>query len=225
MELGISTAIRCKVESEGQVSVPAKTLIELINSFPNEAITLESSEGEILVSTEHYRTKIKTLPSDEFPHIPLVVDGYNLVIKSEVLKTAIDSVLFAASTSETQPEMSGVYGFSDELNNLRFVATDRYRLGEKTLKGIALPKGVILPHRTAAETSRILAGRDEAVNIIVTDNQISFSMEDVIIISRLIDGQYPDYQQIVPQTFNTTVTLSRKELLSAMKTSAIFFPH
>jgi DNA polymerase III subunit beta len=220
LELAINTVIRCKVEQEGSVSVPAKTLGDLINNLPNTNITLEAQDTEVAVSTEHYNTKLKTLPSEEFPLIPVVENGQTIEFKPDELKQALDSVIFSASTSETQPEISGVYLHGS--GGLKLVATDRYRLAEKTLTENVSLTGVIIPQKTAVELSRIISGQTQAVKVMITENQISVTADETQLISRLIDGQYPDYQQIIPEEFASTITVGRAELAAALKTSSIF---
>jgi DNA polymerase III subunit beta len=223
LEIAISTTVRCKIEAEGSLSVPAKTLADLVSNLPNVNVTLEDQGAEVLLSTDHYRTKIKTLPSEEFPPIPLVEQGTKLSMEAAELKAALDQVIFAASPSESQPEISGIY-VKYMADAIKLVATDRYRLAERTLpyKNNGPAKGVIVPQKTAAELSRILAGAGETVDIILTENQISLNAGDTLVISRLIDGQYPEYQNIIPEQFNATISVSKSAFASAMKTSGIF---
>jgi len=222
LEVGISTVIRCKIEEEGSICLPAKTFTDLVNNLPNTNITISSSEGEAVITTERYNTKVKTLPSEEFPLIPIIENAQKIAFSAGALKQALESVVFAASTSETQPEISGVL-MSQSGNGVKFVATDRYRLAEKTLAGLAGPqKNIIIPHKTALELSRILMGQADDVDMLLTENQIGVSAGDTQLVSRLIDGQYPDYQQIIPENFNATVSVAKNELSNALKTSGIF---
>jgi DNA polymerase III subunit beta len=222
LEVGVSTVIRCKIEEEGSICLPAKTFTDLVNNLPNTNITIQSRDGEAAVTTERYNTKIKTLPSEEFPLIPAIENGQKITFDAQALKQAVDSVVFAASTSETQPEISGVL-MSQSEDGIKFAATDRYRLAEKTLAGLAGPqKSIIIPHKTALELSRVLAGQTEAIDIIVTENQIGVTAGDTQLVSRLIDGQYPDYKQIIPESFNATVSVGKQDFINALKTSGIF---
>jgi DNA polymerase-3 subunit beta len=223
LELAVTTMVRCKIEEEGSVCLVSKTFAELVNNLPTGNITIESKDSEVVISTEHYNNKIKTLPSEEFPSIPVVDNGQKLTFDGIQLKQSLDSVVFAASTSETQPEISGVLLTKDDSGVVKFVATDRYRLAEKTIGGQASSvKNVIIPNKTAQELSRLLTNQSDPVEVIITDNQISVTTVDTTVISRLIDGQYPDYQQIIPQDFNATVNVDKRELANALKTSGIF---
>ncbi len=222
LEIGISTYIRCKIEGEGGICLGAKTLQELVNNLPNENISIESGDADTNVSTDHYHTKIKHLSTEDFPLIPKIEDGMQIQIPAEVLKNALDQVVFAASTSETQPEISGVMCFFGPDQTV-FAATDRYRLAEKILK-LAMPaeKKIIMPHRSVAELSRLLAGLTEPVTLQITDTQLAVTIGDTYVVTRLIDGQYPEYHQIIPQETTTSIIIDRTNLVSALKTSGIF---
>jgi DNA polymerase III subunit beta len=223
LELAIITTVRCKVEQEGSLCLPAKTFSDLVNNLPSTNITIETtSDAEAAVSTDHYSTKIKTLPSEDFPLIPTVDNGQKITLSALDIKQAVDSVVFAASTSETQPEISGIF-VAAQNGKQKLVATDRYRLAEKTLATPAsITKNIIIPHKTALELSRILTTQTGPVEAVVTDNQMAITAGDTQMISRLIDGQYPDYQQIIPENFVSTLSVARTELVNALKTSGIF---
>lgn len=222
LEMGISTIIRCKIEQEGGVCLSAKVLSDLVNNLPNENITIEVGDSETLVATERYQTKIKHLPVDEFPLIPSVEDAQSISVPANELKSSIDSVSFAASTSETQPELSGVL-FKFEENKLTITATDRYRLGEVSmLVNNQLQQTVIIPQRSVLELSRLLATATDNIQLHISSTQIAVTVNDTYLVTRLIDGQYPEYAQIIPTESGTVINLQHKDLLSALKTSGIF---
>jgi DNA polymerase III subunit beta len=223
LEMGINTWVRGKVEEEGGISVPAKTLTDLVNNLPNDNITLTLENNQLLVETSNYQTKIKGLAPDEFPLIPQIDDVQPLEINAKELKTAISQIAFAVAYSETQPEISGIL-FSFESDQLKLVATDRYRLAERS---VALKnnvnKDLIIPNRAVSELAKVLSTSDkENVQIFFSQNQAMFKNLDTELITRLIDGQYPDYKQIIPQNFNTEIELPTLELTTAMRTAGIF---
>lgn len=222
LEMGISTVIRCKIEVEGGVCLTAKVLLDLVNNLPNENITIEVGEVETKVSTTRYQTKIKHIPVEEFPIIPAIEDSQSISIPSNILKSTIDSVVFSASTSETQPELSGVL-FKFDSGKLTVTATDRYRLSEYILNiNSDFIKSVIIPHRSILELSRLLLNSTESTQLDISETQIAVSVNDTYLVTRLIDGQYPEYSQIIPTEKGTVITLQHKDLLSALKTSGIF---
>ena len=224
LEVAISTHIRCKVEEEGDITVFSKTIMDLVNNLPNKNIVLETVSGEMHIETENYHTTIKTLPADEFPLIPGPEGKDTITIPAQELKNAINQVIFAVSTNQTQPELSGVH-VGIENSVVTFAATDRYRLAEKKIhlpKNSQVSKEIIVPQKTILELSRIIANLEGQVEIIVNENQISFTLDSTQIISRLIDGQYPPYQEIIPKNFLTTIHTSKQALIHALKAGGIF---
>ena len=220
LELAVSSHVRCKNESEGQISVVAKMFNELVNNLPNENLTLETQEGSLLVQTENQQYRIKTLPAEEFPFIPELGNNPLVSLNGEDLRDSLNKVIFAASTNQTQPEIAGVY-LSLSGGVLKMVATDRYRLAEKAVvcNGEA---EVIMPHRAALEIIRILGNGSEKAELGVMENQIFIRVGQTQLISRLVDGQYPDYKSIIPESFNTVVVLDKGKFQGAVKTSALF---
>lgn len=223
LEIAITTTVRCKIEQEGEVCLPAKTLADLVNTLPNENISIETSENNVIIKTENYNTKIKSLPAEEFPLIPNIETRHSIKINPKELKSAIEQVIFAVSLNESQPEISGVYMDQQE-ENIKIVATDRYRLAEKNImaKGQKGAKQSIFPSKAIIETSRLLSVAEESVEIDFGENQAVIKIAETQITTRLIDGQYPDYKQIIPTEFNTTINLVRHDLINALKTSGIF---
>jgi DNA polymerase-3 subunit beta len=145
-------------------------------------------------------------------------------LDAQSFKTAVSQVVFSASTNQTQPEISGVFLGIDE-QGLRLAATDRYRLAEKKV-AVQNPQRiiqeVIIPHKTAVETSRIIGSMTGDLQICLGGNQIVFNFQNTTVVSRLVDGQYPPYQQIIPQTFNTVITTKKNPFTSALKAGGIF---
>ena len=224
LEIGVNTWLRCKVEEEGGVSVPSKTLTDLIANLPNDKITLKLEGNLLLIESGGYQTKIKGLGVDEFPLIPEVDQTTLIEIPGKDLKEAISQVAFAAAYSETQPEISGVL-FSFEGDRLKIVATDRYRLAEKNIliKAQSINKNLIIPNKAIQELSKLLSGEEsEIVHMFIAQNQIMFKTNETEIISRLIDGQYPDYKHIIPDQFNTEIECQTADIVSAMRTAGIF---
>jgi DNA polymerase-3 subunit beta len=224
LEIAINTQIRCKIEEEGESAVASKTIIELINTLPNKNLTLETINNTIKIEAENYHTLIKTLPADDFPLIPEIENDNPLFIDAQELKSALDRVVFAASNNQTQPEIAGTL-FRIEEKKLKVVATDRYRLAEKTLhlnNQNQNPQEFIIPQKTATELSRIIGNQEGKVAIVTNLTQISFNFLDTQVISRLVDGQYPPYEQIIPNNFSTTIVTKREPLINALKAGAIF---
>ncbi len=223
LEMGVNTWIRCKVEEDGGISVPAKTITDLIINLPNDNITLSVKDNQLIIETSNYKTKIKGLAPDEFPLIPQVDQQDPVELNAKDLKSAVSQVVFAAAYSETQPEISGVL-FAFLGKKLSLVATDRYRLAEKTIEAIgSLEKNIIVPNRAVQELAKILSAADkELIKVYLTQNQVLFKFDETELTSRLIDAQYPDYKQIIPSSFNTEIELGAADLEAAMRTAGIF---
>ena len=224
LEIAITTQIRCKVEEDGGVTVASKTINELINNLPNKNITLQTENNELKIEAENYHTSIKTLPADEFPLIPAIEAKQSQMLDAQELKASLEQVVFAASTNQTQPEISGVF-ISGEGKELSIAATDRYRLAEKKLpldKNTGNIQNLIIPQKTILELTRIIGNQKGQVEVVTNDTQISLSFNDTQIVSRLIDGQYPDYKQIIPAGFTTLITTEKQPMVSALKAVGVF---
>lgn len=224
LEVAITTEVRCRVEEEGGVTVVSKTINELINNLPNKNINLETQNNELKIETDNYHTTVKTLPTEEFPIIPKVESGKTLTLDSQDLKISLDQVIFAASLNQTQPEISGILLKCFE-GTLKIAATDRYRLAEKKLELKEKPNNsfeVIIPQKTALELSRIIGSQKGQVEIMFGETQVAIIFNNTQIISRLIDGQYPDYEQIIPSNFKIDVATEKLPLLSALRAVAVF---
>jgi len=224
LEIAITNSIRCKVEEDGAVTVSSKTLIDLVNNLPNKNINIQTKENSLFIEAENYHTNIKTLPAEEFPLIPEVEGRGVLSINSQELKAALDQVVFAAATNQTQPEISGIL-FAGEGESLRIAATDRYRLAEKKItvgKNSGQTMEAIIPQKTCVELSRIIGNQKGEVELRFSETQVAINFNETQIISRLVDGQYPDYRQIIPTSFITTAVTEKTPLVNALRAAAVF---
>lgn len=231
LELAIISTIRAKVDSQGSFTVPARTLTDFTNLLEGEKVDLEVKDNELVVSCGRSSTKIKGMPADEYPVIPKINEGQGFVILTDDLKKGLNQVNLAAARNDIRPELSGVlFSFnSGEADNLILAATDSYRLAEKRIR---LTQGkesyrVIVPGRTAQEIAHVLANPNELTNeksarILLSENQIAVTYNNVQIISRLVEGQYPDYVQIIPKEFKTEAKFSLSKLTKEIKAASLF---
>lgn len=235
LEIGIKCQVRGKIETDGNYTVNSKLLTDYVNLLNNQKIELELKNDNLEITTEQQVTKIKGNSADEFPLIPQIDRKKPYQCKIDDLIKAFSQVLFAVSVSETRPEISGVYlNFSE--NNLTMATTDSYRLAEKQIKlreKVAAEKEVIIPAKTAQELMRIMAASDSGdiedgkeaqglVEIYFEDNQVLFVFDNVEIVSRIIEGQYPNYKQIIPANFKTKGVVNISDFIKAVKTAALF---
>lgn len=231
LELAIAVTVRARVEVPGDFTVPARTLSDFINLLSDEKIELEQKENELVVSCGKSATKIKGMPADEYPVIPTAGDGQGFLISAEELRGGLNKVNIAAARNDIRPELSGVlFGFNlEDSGDLVLAATDSYRLAEKKIKIIQGKENfrVIVPGRAAQEVSHILAAPNELeaeknARIIVSDNQIAITFNNVQLVSRLVEGQYPDYTQIIPKDFKTSIAFTGAKMVKEIKAASIF---
>lgn len=221
LEMSINYYLGGKIDKPGSITIPGKVLISFINSLNEEKIMLEVKNNILYAQTEKSEATLNGISADEFPTIPKIKGEEVLEINGQLLKSAISQVGFAASFDESRPILTGVYFVTDE-KILKMVATDSYRLAEKIIK-IPSKKKIhfVIPIKTIQELHRIISGPEE-VKMVVSDNQVMFVLPDIELISRIIEGEYPDYEQIIPKTFKTKAVLATHELADTVKTASFF---
>lgn len=224
LEIGIETWITSKVEEEGKVTVPAQTLSNFVSSLPQDRVTLESEDTNLKVTSDNMKAKFNGLKPSEFPIIPKVDTDPIFKIKGTLLAQSFSQVLPACSFSDTRPEISGLYLTKGDKKEIKIAATDSFRLAEKTIKA-KLGKDkldLIVPLKTVQEVARALKTETGKVLVSAQDNQIEFKFKDTRIISRLIEGDFPDYEKIIPTDFSTKVVLQRDQLQDAIQRASFF---
>ena len=232
LEIGVISAVRGKIEREGSFTVSSKIISDCINLLPNKKIGLEQKDNDLLVDCENYQAKVKGQLAEEFPLIPEVDRKNYFSAEAEEVREAVSQVIFATALSETRLELSGVlFVFSGD--NLTMVATDSYRLAEKKIKiksNNEKEKRIIVPAKTLQELLRILSvnlgdgveEKNSEIKFYISENQILFTYGSTELVSRLIEGQYPDYQQIIPTASKTKIFIDRQELIRAVKMASLF---
>ncbi|MEK7160230.1 MAG: DNA polymerase III subunit beta [Patescibacteria group bacterium] len=225
LEIGISSSIPVNVEKEGSVTLPAKNFSDLLANIGSQKLTL-FLEGETLRLTgEKIKASFQTIPSDDFPNLYEEKGEELISIKKSQVEEFISRVVFAAAFDSSKPALSGVLLDKDK-NEVLFVATDGYRLSMqknvfKTKEELAKP--LVIPSRVIREILSISEESDELrVFISEKNNQVLFSQGETILVGRLIEGEYPDYQKIIPADFNTKTEVKRDELLNAIKICSVF---
>lgn len=222
LEVGVSSVIGAKVDSEGQVAVPGKTLADFVRSAPGENITLDLKQNTLSAQAGSYRTTILCFDAAEYPITPKVEGGHHYSVPAAVLRQLISSVSDSIASSDSRPELAGAL-LRFDTDTTVMAATDIFRLAErKTIGQHGTTSSVIVPRGTITELGRILSDIDGDVAVRVADNQISFSHEEFEIVSRLIDGNYPDYRKVIPERSLAKVLVRRDELESAAKVAALF---
>ncbi len=225
LEVAITYNIETDVKNEGEITIPSKLFTSYINYLKDDTVDILVESGDIQIKTSDSKTRIKGIPASEFPPIPMVEKEGGMTVKIKDLKKAIEQVVFAAALNTTRPILSGVY-FVAEKDELKMVATDSYRLSEKVLAvtNISGDVNCIVPAKTILELGAILDGMkgDEDMTIIISKNQIMFSAGPVELISRLIEGQFPNYEQIIPKSSKTKMEFEVSALSLVLKRINIF---
>lgn len=224
LEIGIEATISGTVTAFGKVAVPAQTLIQTINLHTGREVILQVIDGALVIEGGGSKTKITLVSAEEFPSIPKL-ETKKQTISSQMFALGLKTTAFAVSQSAIKPELSSVYIFQKKEHGLTFVATDSFRLMEKTVAQpkLALETSLLLPGKNAIEITRVLEAKADEVQFQVTENQCSFTRPDgVYITSRLINGSFPDYNQIIPKEYTAKTTVLRKDIMQAFKKTNIF---
>jgi DNA polymerase-3 subunit beta len=225
LEVAITSTVIGKVEAEGSVTVPARLVSDFVLNNNDPSITLELKDLSLKLKSKHFEANVRGIAADEFPTVPEPPKTTYSSIKVKELADALKKVTIASASDDTRPVLAGVY-FKYDGKRLTLAATDSYRLAEKkiALESAVEKKEVIVPTRTLNELARVISAIDEdkKVNIIFDENQIFFSAEGVEVVSRLIEGSFPNYEQIIPAERKIKVKSKLSETLSAIKMSALF---
>jgi DNA polymerase-3 subunit beta len=227
LELGITSFISGKINQEGGVTIPFSAFYNIIANTDSERVSIEVEKNNIVVKNDNYQARIQGISIEEFPIIPKIENPTNsLEINSTILKEALLQVVNAVQFSEIRPEISGIL-FDFQITTLKLVGTDSFRLAEKTINNkqfsTTSDKGfrVIVPLKTVQEIIRIFP-ENNSVTVIIDPHQILFKNESIELISRLINGQYPDYEQIIPKAIETELIIEKNKFLSAVKLVSSF---
>jgi DNA polymerase III subunit beta len=222
LELGISTKLPARIDKEGSFTVPARLIHEFTQTITDE--TLEGivvNNASLNLKGEHVDLKIQGMDASEFPSLPFIEEKPTFSFMAHQFKEAIDRVNYAAAIDDTRPVLAGIAVIIQD-KEVILVATDSYRLAERRLKlanTAAKNCSVIVPKRTLSELSRLIADEPGDISVFVGDNQIQFEFGQTKVVSRLIEGNYPPYQSIIPNGYQTRVTAPLNDFMAALKTA------
>jgi DNA polymerase-3 subunit beta len=221
LEIGVKFFLGGKVDQEGSITVPGKTLINLVNNLHGDTINLTSKHNILEVVCGETKADINGVPADDYPEIPQVENGKQVKFKGVELDGILAAVDFAASRDESRPVLTGVYFVSKD-GKLSVAATDSYRLAEIVLdSNLGEEFSVVIPNRTLQEVRRIIGGSEE-VELRVGENQVMFGFANASLVSRIIEGEYPPYKQIIPASHTLSAEFDIQEMADALKTASIF---
>ncbi len=228
LEIGITHWIGAKVETEGAITVPARQLTDYVNSLPPDRIDMELNvrTQTLHLKCARYDANIKGVDASEFPIIPTIGEEKKITIEPDALREMIEQATFAAASDDSRPVLTGVFAKFDK-DAVTFAAADGFRLSVRNAvlsSTLDTPVSVIIPARVLTEASRITGDQEEPVGIAITDNrsQILFHLASTDVVSQLIDGNFPDYNQILPKTYSTRTIMNTGELQSAVRAASVF---
>lgn len=223
LECGAEVVVPAKISAAGVASVPAAVFSGFLGNARGKSVSAALLGEVFKVETERASASIKTLPHEDFPILPRVSAERSFKVKSGDLMRAIRNVAYCASLSAIKPELQSVMMFG-EGGKLTAVATDSFRLAEKTVPlraGGSIPE-LLIPARNAAELMRILENVNAEVEVYYNDNQLSLQTDSVYYTSRLLDGAFPNYRQILPKSFTTEAVVLREDMAAALKSLSVF---
>jgi DNA polymerase-3 subunit beta len=228
LEIGINCWVPGKVEEEGEITVPAKLLTDLVLSLPNQRIDLELSAKDrtLKVTSGGSRSSIKGIDADEFPVVAAIGDTPATSADSRALRDALGEVVFAAASDESRPILTGVLTklAGDQMT---LAAADNYRIAVRSLttsRAVSPEMSIVVPARSYAELMRILPDSEQQIEITVTPNksQVLFHVEGIDLVSRLIEGQFPNYEPVIPSGHTSRAVVDRESFLAGARRASIF---
>ncbi len=223
LSLGIEIEIPANILTEGEVAIESEVLNgTILNISGEKVVNLEKKDNSLVISNKNNSVVLKLIPSDDFPTLP-EIDGNSFEISSNDLIEGIKAVFYSSAVSDIKPEMSSVYIYTNE-DKIYFVASDSFRLAEKSFKNkqnIEI-EGILIPYKNIIEIIKILPIYKNDIKVIYNKNQISFTFPGFYLTSRIIDGIFPDYRQIIPKESETTVIVLKNDIQNALKLSNVF---
>lgn len=224
LDLGITIGVPVKVIEPGIVVVPSHTLTTFVSSLTNDRnINLTTKNQVLEIKTKATKTNIKTLPSEDFPIIPEIGDDNTFSLPARDLIFGLRSVIYASAVGSIKPELSSI-SITHEGDFLVFAATDSFRLAEKKIKVKKVPhfKQILVPQKNALEIIKIFDRGEDDISLSIEEHQMALRSGGVYVASRIVDGIFPDYRQIIPKDSTTTATVLKQDLINSLKTSLIF---
>lgn len=226
LEIAIKAIIGAKVIKEGRITIPSRLLCDFVSVNKDKKIKIYLKDNILTIKSKHSIAHIRGINASEFPLIPKIKEEQKITISSSDLLDALNKVIVAAANDDTRPVLCGIC-FKKKGDELKLIATDSYRLAEKKIINNSFAKiqdfSFIVPLKTAQEVARILSILEPGTaSIYFSDNQIAFQMVGVEIISRLVEGEFPEYEQIIPKEYATKVELKSKEFSSTIKMVNLF---
>src|SRR3989338_7709141 len=222
LEIGVNYVIGAKIEEVGQIAVPSRIISDFIGNILDDKVSLTTKNNILSINSERYKTQILGFDAKDFPIIPKIKSKPLAAIPVKLIRNSLVAVLDSVAISETRPELAGVFVDFDK-DKIVFAATDSFRLTEKSVDFKNIQKqSFILTRNTVIELIRITNELDGDLTFNISDSQVSFSNDDFEMVSRIVDGNYPDYKKIIPEKFVSKVLVRKDELDKAIRLAGLF---
>lgn len=221
LEIAVTQYIGGKVEEEGSITIPAKLVTEFVSNLPKGNIELSVENNKLHVRSGHYTSTINGMPADEFPALPNVTSVQKVTLPTLLVKRALQQTVLVASNDTTRPVLTGIFAHTHE-GKLFFAATDGYRLAERELTTCGEDISAIIPADTLQEVLRVITEDITDIDFTFEEGQVAIQVGEIHIVSRLIDGQFPPYRQLVPESNDITAKLSKDEFVRITKIAGLF---
>lgn len=223
LEIATTQYIGAKIVKAGAITVPAKLIAEFVSSLPKESIELKVVNDNLHIKSGNYASIINGVIADDFPELPTINEASSIsyTINVEDFKQAVSQTVITASSDSTRPVLTGVYWHSHE-GFLYLAATDGYRLSERRLVETTSEVSAIIPMQTLQEVLRTITDSVDTVDILFDETQVRFRINEAEIISRLVDGNFPDYRQLIPASSESHAVVSKQEFVRVVKISGLF---
>lgn len=224
LEMSINLSLGAKVEKDGEITLPSRVINDIVNNLNKGTVSISSEKEKVKLKSENFTSTISGMNSADFPSIPGSIGRKNINLPKEKIIDAISKVLFAVSNDETRPILTGVLCFSKK-DRVSFVSTDGFRLSRKIFKidNTGVIDKVIIPKPAFAELKGLIEEEDE-IKIFndLKNNQVIFKINNSVLSTRVIQGDFPDYEKIIPKESSLKVDLDKKDILQAVKLSSVF---
>lgn len=221
LDIAITHYIGSKVSTEGSITVPARLMQDFVSSLPSGVIELKLDDYKLNIKADKYNSVINGVSAEDYPVMPAITNGQTWKVPGKLLKQSLQQVIVAASSDEARPVLTGVYWHTHE-GKLYLVATDSYRLAEKAVTGVSSEVDLLIPASALQDLLRLLGDFEEDVVVTHDDQQVLFQVGDIELVTRLIEGKYPDYRKLIPRSFASDAKLKKSELTNITKVSSLF---
>jgi DNA polymerase-3 subunit beta len=224
LEVAVIDYVSAKIIKSGSITIPAKLLTEFISNLPKGIIEIEEKNSHLNIKSGNYKSTINGIDSDEFPELPVIDEKKAVVfqVSTDTFKESIVKTIVSSSNDTTRPSLTGVY-FNTFKNSLFLAATDGYRLSEKRfIEDVKSEISAIVPSASLQEVMRSINDEINEIDILFDENQVKFRLGDIEVTSKLIDGSFPDYRQLIPKETEIKLSLNKEEFLRVTKLAGLF---